>query len=221
MARRTREEAERTRLAIMDTAMTVFARRGLAGSCLEDVAAELGVTRGAIYGHFRTKRELFEHVIGHSRDMIYDLGRETLEAPGPPLDAIRRFMLGWITLLSDNRRFRDSFEILLNKSELTDELHELYREEKRLSSDTVDALSRAVGRAVDWGQLPERTDRAFAGLLVYTHLMGITQSWLFNPQLFDLPAWSEGLAETMIQTLRTGPAADVHTRHAQTVRYLA
>ena len=60
MARRTKEEAQETRHRILDTAERVFLKKGVARTSLADVADAAGVTRGAIYWHFKNKADLFE-----------------------------------------------------------------------------------------------------------------------------------------------------------------
>ncbi len=56
--RKTKEEAAETRQALLRAALAVFSRQGYAATRLEDVAHEAGVTRGAIYWHFKSKADL-------------------------------------------------------------------------------------------------------------------------------------------------------------------
>ena len=64
-ARRSRREqySEATRTAILDAATRRFATDGFAGTGLEDIAADIHATRGAVYHHFASKRALFEAVL--------------------------------------------------------------------------------------------------------------------------------------------------------------
>src|SRR5215831_8980559 len=59
MVRRTKIEAAATRDALLDAALGVFRDRGVAHTSLEEVAAAAGVTRGAVYWHFKDKADLF------------------------------------------------------------------------------------------------------------------------------------------------------------------
>jgi AcrR family transcriptional regulator len=59
MVRRTKKEAAATRDALLDAALRVFRDRGVAHTSLEEVAAAAGVTRGAVYWHFKDKADLF------------------------------------------------------------------------------------------------------------------------------------------------------------------
>ena len=49
----------RTRAALIAAAARLVARQGFERTSLEDVAAEAGMTRGAIYGNFKNREALF------------------------------------------------------------------------------------------------------------------------------------------------------------------
>jgi AcrR family transcriptional regulator len=53
------ERRARTRSRLVRAAGKVFAERGYHGATLDDVVAEAGVSRGALYHHFGSKQELF------------------------------------------------------------------------------------------------------------------------------------------------------------------
>lgn len=54
--------SEATRAALLEAATRRFATLGFAGTSLEDVAADIRATRGAVYHHFPSKKALFEAV---------------------------------------------------------------------------------------------------------------------------------------------------------------
>ena len=59
MVRRTKQDAQATRSALLDAAERVFELRGVSRTSLADIAQAAGVTRGALYWHFRDKADLF------------------------------------------------------------------------------------------------------------------------------------------------------------------
>lgn len=61
MPRRTAEQAEETRLAILDAARKRFAEDGFSAS-LANIVADAGVTKGALFHHFPNKLALFREV---------------------------------------------------------------------------------------------------------------------------------------------------------------
>lgn len=63
MARRTRAEMEETRLLLLETARKVFCEHGYAEASMDDLTAQAGLTRGALYHHFGDKKGLLSAVV--------------------------------------------------------------------------------------------------------------------------------------------------------------
>ncbi len=77
----TRERrAEHIRSVLLDAAEEVFARRGLSGAALEDIADAAGFTRGAIYSQFGAKEKLFLAVVERQRQRFLDGFAEVMES---------------------------------------------------------------------------------------------------------------------------------------------
>jgi AcrR family transcriptional regulator len=57
------DKRARTRAALIRAAAELVGERGFERTSLEDVAAKAGMTRGAIYGNFRNKEDLFLAVV--------------------------------------------------------------------------------------------------------------------------------------------------------------
>ena len=55
--------ARETRKKILDAARKVFGDRGFGQATVEDIAAEAGVSNGALYHHFANKQELFKAIL--------------------------------------------------------------------------------------------------------------------------------------------------------------
>lgn len=56
------EHVEATRRALLDAARRRFGADGFAATSVEDIVADAGVTKGALYHHFTNKEHLFEIV---------------------------------------------------------------------------------------------------------------------------------------------------------------
>jgi AcrR family transcriptional regulator len=72
------ERAAATRAALIDAARKLFARKGYYGTGTPDVAVAAGVTRGALYHHFRGKEELFEAVFRQIAGEVRDAAGESV-----------------------------------------------------------------------------------------------------------------------------------------------
>lgn len=56
------ERSKATRAALLESARKLFAQRGYAHVATEEIVRRAGVTRGALYHHFGSKRDLFRAV---------------------------------------------------------------------------------------------------------------------------------------------------------------
>ncbi len=83
--KRTGTEEESSPLhALLAAAFRVFASRGYRASRLEEVAAEAGLTKGAIYYHFHSKEDLLRRAVEHRHEAIFaviEAELATLDAP--------------------------------------------------------------------------------------------------------------------------------------------
>ncbi len=63
MARRTKEEAEQTKQAVIRSALDLFYEKGFVRSTFDDIAKRINLTKGAVYWHFRNKADLLTEII--------------------------------------------------------------------------------------------------------------------------------------------------------------
>lgn len=66
MARKTVEESEQTRIRLMAAGTRMFAKYGYAYSTLDDIAKCAGLSRGAVYWHFKGKGDLLLSIMNAS-----------------------------------------------------------------------------------------------------------------------------------------------------------
>lgn len=53
-----------TKEKILMTALRLFARDGYEAVSVSEIAGELGMTKGALYKHYRNKRDIFDSIVG-------------------------------------------------------------------------------------------------------------------------------------------------------------
>jgi AcrR family transcriptional regulator len=162
--RRRAEVAQETADRLVATATAAFALQGAAAVSLDALAAEAGVTRGALHHHFGNKAGLFEAVLHR---MVADLGRmlddawdADLAAGLDPWQAFRRCSHLYLdaALSADRRRilFQDApavlgvraFDIIMDEGfgAMVDELTELVAAGRIVQVDPL-ALGHALNGA--------------------------------------------------------------------------
>lgn len=80
---------EHTRRLLLDVARRLFAERGYAGAGTEEVVRQAGVTRGALYYHFRDKRALFHAVVEDLQAQIMGQVQHAAGAAADPWEGLR------------------------------------------------------------------------------------------------------------------------------------
>ena len=149
MVRKTKEDAELTRLGIIDAARAVFLARGVSRSTLEHIAAEADVTRGAVYWHFKNKTEIF-HAI---RDQVFlpliDRMDDTLavESKDDPLTQIENSLCDTIKELNENTQMQQTYEIMMIKCEYVDEFATVLQQILSNCSNITEKIQLAYERA--------------------------------------------------------------------------
>lgn len=63
MARKQQQKARQTRDELMATAMRLFERKGFAGTTVAEITRRSGYAKGSFYRHWRSKAELFLHIV--------------------------------------------------------------------------------------------------------------------------------------------------------------
>jgi AcrR family transcriptional regulator len=98
-----RIRTEETRRVITEAALSTFCRRGYGVATLEEIGAEVGLTRGAVLHHFNSKADLLTTAISPYRLALADLLLNT-EVDDPPTKSQRRELLtGFADLFLEHR----------------------------------------------------------------------------------------------------------------------
>jgi AcrR family transcriptional regulator len=109
--RAARSQGRAARGELLTAALRVFARRGYREAGVEEIAAEAGYSKGALYWHFSGKQELFLALVEERVDAPMRERIALLESAPPELDMSLEATLAFA------RRLRDSREALLLERE--------------------------------------------------------------------------------------------------------
>lgn len=203
VARHTKAQAEQTREAILDAAEKVFYERGVARSTLEEVARVAGVTRGAIYWHFRDKLDLFLTLNERAELPHEDLVTRLAENPDlDPLEELDTVMADTKRQFEQDERRRRLLTIFYQRCEYVDEmapaLHRLQKADEDLRAKFRELLNLA---ALRYPLAPPWTpDTAADALLV--QIRGMMQLWLREPEVYRLSEEGLRLARALLASFQ-------------------
>ena len=206
MARRTKEDALATRAALLDAAECVFQQRGVSRTSLADIAQAAGVTRGALYWHFKDKAALFNAMMDR---VTLPLGAELeglLEQRDDPLQAaLCQHLDEALYQIVHDEQTRRVLRIAMQKVEHAEELgpvidrhiqmHRLNTERERQVFERAAALRQCV--------LPAPAAQLAHGFYAMVH--GLIYSWLLD-EGFDLQATAAVSVQAFLRGIGLVPA---------------
>src|SRR5664279_1826323 len=206
MARKTREEALETRERLLDAAQCVFKQRGVSRTSLAEVAAAAGVTRGAVYWHFKDKADLFGAMCDRATlplDALFERAGAT--ATTQPLATLRALCVGALLRLATDTRTQDVFEVIFHKTELVDELAGIATTHQKERCECLGQIEVIIGKCAALGELPRDIDAALAAQGLNALMVGLMHEWVLDPSAFDLSLAAPALVDTYLAGLAAHP----------------
>lgn len=202
MARKTKEDAFITRQRIINVAISEFSTQGFSSTSLADIASAAGVTRGAIYWHFKNKEELFNEIWQQSaRYSLYVSEKIHSENKDNPLKALQETLTYILRAAMSDPQQKSLMKIMFHKCEFTKEMtprseirRMVYFEEERLS----DTLKRCV----TLNQLPSKLNIEQSVIIIRAYMSGLIENWLLCSENYDLNSNASGLVDNLITLLK-------------------
>ena len=210
MVRRTKQDAQATRSLILDTAELVFERRGVSGASLHEIAKSAGLTRGAIYWHFKDKAALF--------DAMMERAHLPLEASGlvggfrsadTTVSQLRDGLVAVLRHVVTDPQMRRVFSIASHKVEYAGETEALRERHVSVRSECLANIERSLQRAMRRGELARRMPARAAAIGLHALVDGLLQNWMLAPGDFDLVKVGRQVVDAYLGSLATPAVAGV------------
>lgn len=187
MARRTKDEAEQTRNAILDAAEKVFYKHGVACTSLEQIAITAKVTRGAVYWHFKDKIEICEAMMQRvflpQEDMLERLANSESDTP---MKDLHKACLHSLKLMVTDKRRQRVVSILMFRCEYVEEMAAIMERRRQCKDHMLDQSLRLFKRAHAQGLLAKGWTPRLAAMTLQALMGGLITSGLEGRKSFDL-----------------------------------
>ena len=206
MARKTKEDAELTRCSILDAAEEAFHAHGVAGTSLQNIAEAAGVTRGAVYWHFKDKADLFNAMMERVC-LPFEESSDAVDRASPDL-AIRRLREHLAFLLvrtQTDEQVRRVLSVATQMVEYNGELAPVRERRLQWQADHVALLERALAAGRKAGDVTTSVPLRQAALGLHALLDGLLQNWLLKPESFDLKRVGVQVLDIYLAGLKAGP----------------
>ncbi|HEY0212717.1 MAG TPA: TetR family transcriptional regulator [Paenirhodobacter sp.] len=197
--RRSKADAEQTRIAILDAAERLFCTQGVAATPLERIARQAGVTRGAFYWHFKDKPDLLQAL----RDR-YHLPQEELieraasEGHDDPFGLLKSTAVDFLTVF-EVEESRQNLYMMLKGPMPTEESSRWMSD---CNADMFGLLHRLMQQARQKDMLALDLEPEEAAVILMITMNGMLSEWLRSGKAFPLAKLGLKIMHRQIESLR-------------------
>lgn len=204
MERAGRKKTLETRDRILDAAEDVFNESGYSNTTLNEIAEAAGVTRGAIYWHFKNKEDLFQAMCLRIRVPMDALIEGIVEkGVNDPIAQLSRTHETIMLEVINNPHYRKVLNILFHKCEFTRETDQIVIQQKERHTYSRNIIRTILVNAQKKAQLPADLDIELACNLLGFMFRGLLADWLFMPDSFDLIENARKVNDAVFELMRT------------------
>lgn len=202
MARKTKAEAAATREALLDAAEEVFFAKGVARTSLEQIARHAGLTRGAVYWHFKDKADLFKALVERVHMPFQSLLEEVdiSDADISPLESMRRVCHAGMARL-EQPSYQRILSILMHRCEFFSDIDPLEMQDK-IGKECFDEMLALFEMAQQQHLLRDSLSPEMATRMLQSMLGGLFHDWLRNPSVYSISERSGEMIDTFINLVK-------------------
>ncbi len=206
MVRKTKDASDITYANLLAAAEQLFFEKGVAQTTLADIATQAGLTRGAIYWHFKDKTSLLKALLEQAMLPMQGMLNALDEGPqSDPMSAIRNMCVQSLVTLAQSTRQQRIFTILFHKCENVGDVAGMLGEEMRCRDEYLDRTKRLLLQAQAMGQLPADADVSLCIQLLHNFMAGTKHQWLVMQPQYSLELVAPAMVDAVLAGLKTMP----------------
>ena len=184
--KKSKEEAEKTRQALLEAALDTFSEKGFAKTTFDEIAQKAGFTKGALYWYFRNKADLVSALI------IEYLHRKQTEIEkylpkNNSLEDLLQYFMVWAKTSRDDPRFAKFNRFILCQMEWSETI--IDKVEKNifeLKNFHLEKINKVLVRCQEKGELKDGVDIKKVQHIIMSDYMGIIFSFLSKRFEYDV-----------------------------------
>jgi AcrR family transcriptional regulator len=185
---------------ILRQAMKTFLEKGYHGSSIDDITTAAGVTKGALYWHFKSKEALLKNIIEEFEKRFLDgLIQAVNDVKGSISDKIEKYFRYNTAFAYYNRELCVSFTAL--SGELVGAHHPIEPEIRRINKKYQNFLSNLILQGKKEKIFRKEIDSDLAALIIIAFHAGILLQWSMNRNEIEGVAYVNTFKKIMLQGL--------------------
>ncbi len=193
-------QSKETSHRILTQAMRIFLEKGYHGTSIDDITQAAGVTKGALYWHFKSKEELLKKIVEEfERRFLDGLIQAVKDVRGDIHDKFGKYFRYNAAFSYYNRELCVSFTTLA--AELVGAHHGTEPQFRRIYKKYQTFLSRLIRQGKKEKIFKKEIDPDLAALIIIAFHDGILIRWFMNQNEIDGEAYVQTFRKIMLKGL--------------------
>jgi AcrR family transcriptional regulator len=190
-------QSQETANRILNQAMRIFLEKGYHGTSIDDITQAAGLTKGALYWHFKSKEDLLKKLIRkYEKSFLDNLIHAVTEVKGRTSDKFEKYVRFNSAFAYYNRELCVSFTTLA--AELVGAHHGIEPEIRRVYRKYQNFLSKLILQGKKEKIFRKEINAVLAALIVIAFHDGILLQWSMNREKIDGEAYVNTFKKIML-----------------------
>lgn len=193
-------QSQETSNRILNQAMKIFLEKGYHGTSIDDITQAAGLTKGALYWHYKSKEDLLKKIVEEFEKRFLDGLIQTLQdVNGGVLDKFEKMLRRNAAFAYYNQELCVSFttlsaELIGARHEIEDDIKRIYKKYQNFLIDLID-----LGKKEN--VFKKELNSSLTALLVMAFHDGILLQWSMNRKKIDGKAYIETCQKVLLNGL--------------------
>lgn len=193
-------DTKETRERIINSATELFIEKGYSRTTLEDIVQRVGLTRGAFYWNFKTKKDILDEILNRYESFYREIYHSYTRSDSA-LETVRSFL----TLDFQKKNAVNPYTIIiLYKVEACDEFSEISELHAQMDREFVTTIEGEVRRGQERGEFRTDVDARILTQSIYMNLLGFDTYNASREPRADGTYFSDEEIDVLVDTLLKG-----------------
>lgn len=160
---------------IIRESLKLFSLKGFLGTSIDEILKASHSSKGGFYNHFKSKEDLFYHVLDEARRIWRDRNLDGLSQDGDPIANVEQFLENFRDrYLKDSENFPGGCIFITLLVELKNQRPHLADEINKGFIGLKNMLKRYLNQAQETGKLQKDVDPEAITEMLFNNILGVT-----------------------------------------------
>jgi len=193
-------DKEAKKKEILKSAITLFARNGIANTKISDIAIEANMSKGNIYTYFESKEEIIKEAIRNYMAKLDKAGADQVAGVGDPINKLCSIIDAWMNAIISSYEETKLIVFFWAEGLGLDNVIDGYNL-KEVYNNYRFFLSGILEEGISDGKIYPVDTKLMASVIIGA-LDGLVLHWIIGKDIFDLEKAIDLFKKSTIETLR-------------------